>query len=457
MNALLKLNTILFVSMILSACASTNPKIIKIETPEMPLIRAAMYFPFGGGTEKSGEEGATFLVSRWMDFGTEKKTMDEFNQVSLGLGAAIGTNIEPRFTMVTVEAPAAKFAKAWELALEKVRNPKLATADLETVRSGMISAKQNRLTSWSVAGRQLGSAVIYAGTPDANPGFGTNESLKNLSAEQLKEFYIKTFGKGPALVLVSKNLSSANEEIINKSIVNWGSSFKKAELKPFMRKGKHILFIDRPGSSQAYLFFVKPGPPPGSDDQALASIGSQLLGSNGGNSSILFDELRAKRGLTYHASFQIAKKPHQQAIFGVTFGANEKVGELASLYLAEWKKFYDRTDIPEADLKEANIAYRAMRDRDNGETIGELIQNAAESMSVSGDTKPTWRNPAVTQTAFNAAKAKWLVPDNFTLLVLGDPSKVQTALENAIGPVTETKVLPPTADWDDVNNAIVGH
>lgn len=452
----LTLNSLVLATLFLSACASTNPKMIRVETPEMPLVRAALYFPFGGGTENVGQEGSTFLVSRWMDFGTEKRTMDEFNQASLGLGAAIGTSIDTRFTLVTVEAPADKFMKAWELALEKVRSPRLASSDLETARSGMISAKQNRLTSWAVAGRQLGSAVIYAGTPEANPGFGTNVSLKNLSAEQLKDFYARTFGKGPALVLVSKNLSADNEKVIQNSIQNWGSPFQKTELKPLLRKGRNLLIIERPGSSQAYLFFVKPGPAPGTDEQALASIGTQLLGSNGGNSSILFDELRANRGLTYHASLQIAKKPNQQAMFGVTFGANEKVGELASLYLAEWKKFYDRTDIPEADLKEAYIAYRAMRDRDNGETIAELIQNAAESMSISGDTKPIWRNPAVTQAAFNSAKAKWLIPDDFTLLVLGDSSKVKSVLEKAIGPVSDSKVLPPDADWDDVNKAIMG-
>lgn len=74
-----------------------------------------------------------------------------------------------------------------------------------------------------------------------------------------------------------------------------------------------------------------------------------------------------------------------------TFGANEKVGELASLYLAEWQKFYERNDIPVV-----YIAYRAMRDRDNGETIGDLIQNAVETISATGDVKSIWSNPAVT-------------------------------------------------------------
>ena len=452
-----KLIQVLSLTLFVSACASTSPRLVTVETPLMPLIRADLYFPFGSGTEQVGQEGATFLVSRWMDFGTRKHSMNEFNQASLGLGAAIGTAIEPRFTLVSVEAPSDKFLQAWNLALEKIRAPKFSDSDLETARNGMISAKQNRLTEWSVAGRQLGYAAIYAGTPEANPGYGTEISLKALSAARLKEFYLTTFNRGPALVLVSKSMSGEMQDVIGKSVEHWGSSFKKAELKPTLRKGHNLIIIERPGSSQAYLFFVKPGPVPGTDDHALASIGSQLLGSNGGNSSILFDELRAKRGLTYHASFQIVKRPNQQAIVGVTFGANEKIGELASLYLSEWRKFYERKEIPETDLKEAYIAYKAMRDRDNGETIGELLQNAAQTMSVSGDVKPIWSDPTVTQEAFNAAKEKWLMPDNFTLLVLGDSAKVREALEKAIAPLADVKMLPANADWDAVSNAITKH
>ncbi|MDQ3231352.1 MAG: insulinase family protein [Pseudobdellovibrionaceae bacterium] len=447
---------ILAAFLLLSNCTNTGPTLIRIETPEMPLVRAALYFPFGSGTEPSGQEGATLLVSRWTDFGTIKRSSTEFNDATLNLGAAIDTTINPRFTLITVEAPSDKFAEAWKLTLEKIRSPRLNQSDLENVRNGIVSAKKSRLTSWIVTGNQLATSVIYAGTPEAHSEYGTDSSLKVLTSHELKKFHAVTFGKGPALVLVSKTLPENSMAAIRESLRNWGSTFQKAEPRTLLRKGRNLLIIERPGSSQAYLFFVKPGPTPGTNEHALASIGTQLLGSNGGNSSILFDELRAKRGLTYHASTQVSKKPNKQMIVGVTFGANETIGELASLYMKEWKKFYETKDIPETDLKEAYIAYKATRARDAGETIGEIIAASAETISISGDVKSIWADPQVTQAAFNSAMAKWLVPDDFTLLVLGDSSKVKTVLENSIGPVADTKVLPPNADWDAVSKAIVG-
>lgn len=438
---------------LLSACATTSNKIVKVETPEMPLLRAALYFPFGSGIEKDGEEGATLLLTRWMDFGSQRRSMEDFGKASLSLGAAIETTVNPRYTLVTVEAPVSQFMKAWELALEKVRTPKLAPADLETVRAGVISAKKSRLMTWSTAGRQLGTAVLYSGKPEAHSEFGTEQALNSLNAEQLQKHYSTTFARGPAVVLVSQSVSADMESAMRKSVDGWTVAFQKVKSEPVSRKGRHLLIVERPGSSQAYLFFVKAGPIPGTDEHALTSIGTQLLGSNGGNSSILYDELRAQRGLTYHASMQTAKNPNKQTLFGVTFGANENIGELASLYLSEWQKFYNRNDIPEADLQEAFVAYQALRDRET-ETLADLIRSAAETMSVTGETKSIWAQPKIDQRAYNQAKAKWLALDDFTLLVLGDSSKIKESLEKALGSVRSTKVLPADSDWDAVSKAV---
>ncbi|MFZ4402511.1 MAG: hypothetical protein ACOYOK_00275 [Pseudobdellovibrionaceae bacterium] len=71
--------------------------------------------------------------------------------------------------------------------------------------------------------------------------------------------------------------------------------------------------------------------------------------------------------------------------------------------------------------------------------------------------RPIWSHPVITQASFNAAKAKWLMPNDFTLLVLGDSTKIKSTLEKAIGPVSDVQVLPPDSDWNDVSKAVLGH
>lgn len=420
----------------------------------MPLTRVTLFFPFGSADEKVGEEGSTLLVTRWMGSGSEKHpSMNSMEQAYMSFGATVTTRIYPQFTIVSVESPSDTFLQSWKLALEEVRQPNFAEADLQTVRTGSIAMKRSVLSTWHLAGRQLATAAIYAGTKEASAEVGTEAGLNSLSGDRLKTIYKETFKKGPAAILATQSISLATENEIVQSVANWSSSFSPSKIKPVQPKGRNIILIDRPGSTQAYLFFAKAGPAPGTEDHALAAIGTQILGSNGGNSSILYDELRAKRGLTYHASMQLSKVPNRQVFIGATFGSNEKLGELAHLYVAEWEKFYNRHDTSLADLQQADFAYRSMRARES-ETISDQMKTAAETFSVTGDIKTIWVTPVITEEKFEAAKAKWLSPKDFTLVVLGDKDKVKEILEKAIGPVGKTKILPEESDWDAVSQAV---
>lgn len=439
---------------LLTGCASNNPKILKVDTPKMPLIRAVLYFPNGAGDEARGEEGATLLVTRWMDFGTKKNpSMSSLNQLFQGLGANVESSIYPRFTLISVEAPEETFVESWKLTLEKIKEPQFLEEDLKSIRDGLMSSKQSRLNTWHVAGKQFANAVVYAGSKDAHSEFGTANALMSLSGNKLKEIYNHTFAKGPSAILVSQSLSSEQEKNIVESTKGWGRASIKSDARPIPQKGRRIIIVDRPGSTQAFIFFVKNGPTTGTEEHALTSIGTQILGSNGGNSSLLFDELRAKRGLTYHASMQTAKVPNKQLIIGVTFGANEKLGELTSLYLDIWKRFYNTNDFSVDTLKQADMAYRAMRDRESGDTVADILKTAGETFSVTGKVNPIWILPNITSEKFNEAKKDWLSPNDYTLIALGDPSKIQAVLEKSVEITKPTQVLKADSDWDAIDIA----
>lgn len=446
--------SLMFGIQFLSGCASNNPKILKVDTPKMPLIRAVMYFPNGSGDEAKGEEGSTLMITRWMDFGTKKNpSSTSLNQLFQGMGAIVENSINPRFTLISVEAPAETFIKSWNLTLEKIREPKLAEENLKSIKDESISSKQARLNTWHVAGKQFANSVGYAGSKDAHSEYGTNESLMSLSGNRLKEIYSNTFAKGPSAILISQSISPDQEKIIIESTKGWGKKSSQNDAIPVTQKGRRIIIVDRPASTQAFIFFVKNGPRPGTQEQALASIGTQILGSNGGNSSLLYDELRSKRGLTYHASMQTGKVPNKQLLIGVTFGANEKLGELTSLYLDTWKNFYTTNDLSIDTLKQADMAYRAMRDRDGGDTVAAILRTAGETFSVTGDVKPIWVLPNITLEKFNDAKKDWLSPEDYTLIALGDPTKIQSVLEKAVGVTKPTQVLKADSDWDAVDMA----
>jgi predicted Zn-dependent peptidase len=431
-----------------------NPSFLHVATPKMPLMSASLFFPFGCATESKEFAGAAHLLKQWAPLGTQKYSKTEIAQKKAQLGAQFEFEISTQFSTLTVEAPQNDFLEAWNLALEIFRKPKLSDTDLETIRVGVINSKANRLSDWVTAGVQLGKAVAYAGTAQACSEYGTEHALKTLTSIQLKRFHQDTFFKGPSAILLSDNISGQLEKSIRASLVGWTAPYEPRKTQPFLRNGKNMIIVERPESTQSYLFFVKPGPIPGTKDHALVSLATQILGSNGGNSSILFDELRAKQGLTYHASISTSRRPHLDTIFGITFGSNENIEALASGFLKHWSNFAQKTDFLLDDLKEASLAEAANRNRKTGETIAQLLATAAQTYSVTMDVKPIWATTPVSIAEFNAAKSKWLQANDFTLLAFGDSTKIREPLTKALGKVMDLKILPENSDWDMISNAV---
>lgn len=429
-------------------------QILRVETTKMPLVRVVLFFPFGSGDEKFGEEGQTYALMRWMQMGTQKQNLSAFNQSKQALGVTISLDVTPAYSTATIESPIETFEDSWKLLLEQLREPALNPKDFAGVRAQISSERKNRLSDAFVALKQLGGAAIYAGTKYAQFDIGTESGLANASEKRLKELYSKTVEAGPAAVLVSQTLPKKSEKIIQASISKWRSHYLPERPTPEKVAGRQLFIVDRPGSTQAYIIFMKDGPAPGTRDYAMLTIGTQLFGSNGGNSSILFDELRAKCGLTYHASFQTSPAVDRFFMMGVSFGANEKLGDLVSGYVNEWTKFYEKKTFSLEELKMAETAARAMRDRRIYETMGSVMTNAVRTFSVNGNVKPVWTIPDIEIDEFIDVKSRWLSPANLKIVVLGDVKSVRPILEKSLAPLNDVNILSENSDWDAIVAAI---
>lgn len=74
-----------------------------------------------------------------------------------------------------------------------------------------------------------------------------------------------------------------------------------------------IYFVDFPGASQSYILLGREAMPMASDDYYPMRVVNYKFGGSG-SSSILFDELRLKRGYTYGATSSIFATQHKNLI-----------------------------------------------------------------------------------------------------------------------------------------------
>lgn len=449
MKAMPKFLTLLFVSLFFTACAHREVKIVGVDTPQMPLMRVGMLFPFGSADESTGVRGSTALVFEWLLMSTAKG-----DEELLRAGAIKDIQVEPHFTLVSLEAPEERFLKAWTPFLERLRSPAFDDSFFEATKKKLIATKRSRLFAPLSLFRQFSYAALHSGSLEANCHLGVESEILSLTPDQARSLYQKTFGKGPAVVFVP----SAKGEALRPTLEGtkgWAAAFTPSMSQAPSRRGRRIVIVDRPGSRENYLVYIKTPPAPDSLEYFYAMLATEILGGNGANSSILGDTLRRERALTYHASLQTARRAHKPIILGLTFGPNEKIADLAAGYLELWDRFIEEefTDLERLHLAEKVIEANVLREN---ESLSDLFKGAVEAYSAVGSSSPPWKSEPISLKRFNEMKAKWLSTSDLTVVAIGDRRVLMNPLIKVFGYRSKLHVVSMNSDWDAVSDVLAG-
>lgn len=434
--------------------AAPKPTVIDIEAPTMPLIAATLYFPFGSATEKLGERGVTDIVTEWIEQGTTQKSAEQIGDVFLATGARFVSRVDISYTIATIEAPEDYFLQAWAQMLEILKTPKLAESDLKDTIKSKMAAKQARLTNVLGIVKELTYSGLYSGSNEESLPVGISSDIDNLDFKKASAFYSNSFAKGPSALFVVKHMPRSIRKTIEESLKDWGQpGLKASNSRRSTISGTSVILVDRPGSTQTYFGFAKPAPVYGQNDRRYIALATQMLGGNGeAGDNPLFQELRSKQGLTYHASLQTWQRPDRDALIGITFGANENVQKLLGGYFSIWDKFIATPTKSITNLRNAERQVLCREGRDQS-TIYDAMLYQIE-LFAAGQVKMA-ETQALDLNRYAAVVKKYLDRSDIFLLVFGDAKVIRDQVLKVLGPMSKLAIVPETADWSDINAAVV--
>jgi zinc protease len=186
--------------------------------------------------------------------------------------------------------------------------------------------KRSKTTQKSIASYAFKTLLWGKDHTFTNGSRGTEEAVKSLTLDDLKEFHVKYYSPSitkMAIVgdLTGKEVKKAMKPLIKgwepKEVDLAGMEMKPAELE------HKIYFIDYPGSSQSYIIMGHGGLSAKDPDSYAAKIVNDKLGAS--SSAMLFDILRLKRGYTYGAYSSFST-----ALYNNTFTARSSVQATAT-------------------------------------------------------------------------------------------------------------------------------
>jgi zinc protease len=278
------------------------------------VVAVQVYFRGGARNISEKDAGVETLLFEVATEGTKNFTKSEMNRELARMGTVIEGDSGYDYSYMEMRCVRQNFDRSWQLLTDVILNPICEEKEVTLVKDKIISAlrQQNDSPENSVA--LLSNKQLYAMHPYFNSPLGTIESVKSLTAADVKAHHAKLLQTSRMLVVVVGNVSM--DEVKDKVEGSFGkleSGDYKADAPPDFAKAstKEFEVVERPVATK-YIRGVFAAPPLDSPDYAPFSIAMNIL------QQLFFQEVRVKRNLTYGADATLLSNAANSAFISVT-------------------------------------------------------------------------------------------------------------------------------------------
>jgi zinc protease len=331
--------------------------------------------------------------------------------------------------------------KALDLLSDVSLHPAFDAKEVERLRKDRITKLIQRRDQPIQIGLDIADRALYGSdSPYGYPVIGTEDSLKNLSSEDLSSFWQKHyFPRDSALVLSGDLSESEAKALAEKYFGSWSATGTPSRPPaPPAAPTRKVILVDRPGAPQTAIFAAGLGVPRANPDYAGIEVVNTMLG--GLFSSRINMNLREEHGYTYGAGsffeYQRGAGPFLAYASVRTDVTSPAVGEL----FKELERI--RTSpLTDDELKRSkDFIVRALPggfETADG-VAGQIANIFTYNLPLDYLRAYPAKVDAITSEDAAAIANKYFHPENMFLIAVGDKAKIQPGIEKLnLGPIEE--------------------
>jgi len=431
-----------------------QPNYLFEHDPKALASAVQLVFRTGSMADPKGKEGLASLSFHSLLRGTKTRSKEEFFGALERLGASIDVDVGAGRVILSLNAVSDNLEPALALLAEAVLQPALKDADITSLKEESSAMLNQELTNNRRILKRVFRQSLFHGTSLAFPPEGTLAGLKAISADDVRTFLAEQLKSGSAIVAVSSNRSEADvRTLVEKAFAALADGDAPALPMPHPEKlsGREAYVVDRPGSTTTELAIGHFGIQADDKDRDTLETGLYSFGED--MSSILFQELREKKGWTYGtaAGFNLFERPRRYVggfmvwAFPQAEHTEELVLRALQLYEDYSKKGLDAKHLDFAKKSLSNsypFTFATSRARLTVR-LYELLEGAPH------EDVPTYRKKvgAVTRASLLKAIKKVHDPENVAIVLVGDPARTAPLLKSIPRLKKSTKITDPMATF----------
>ncbi|HEX8660977.1 MAG TPA: pitrilysin family protein [Brevundimonas sp.] len=333
---------------------SNGLRVIVAKSTNLPIMNAQLVMA-GGAAADSGQSGLASMTANLATQGAGDRSAPEIARTLEALGANLGGGAGADATTLFLSAPVASADQAGAVLADVVQRPTFDPAELERSRTQTVTALTVALRDPGSLASQVLNRLAFGGAAYGAPAAGTPASVGTLTRDQIVGFHDRWWRPDNAALIITGGMDPEQAfAFAERTLGGWekpSGAVPTVTNRASERPAPRIVVVDLPGAGQAAVAAAVRGPRRSDPAFYPLAVVNSVIG--GGQNGHLFQEVRAKRGLSYGANSQLSARVDGGLLAAATQAKNESAAEVVALVLAE----FDR-------LKSEAVTDQAVTDRE---------------------------------------------------------------------------------------------
>lgn len=353
-------------------------KIMGISNYEVPVVQFSLEIKGGQLLESTSKAGISNMLASMMTKGTAKKTPAELEEAIELLGASIYVNANEEKISISGNTLAKNYQETMDLVKEILLEPRWDEQEFELIKQRTLSKlKEEKGDPNAIAQNEFKKLIYGEKSILSYNDLGTPETIKNLSIEDLKEFYKENFSPlSSTYMAVGAVKKSEAVDAIKAISANWApKNVNFPEIPEFkLPERSKVYFYDVPGAKQSVLAFGAPALSAKNKDFYPAEVMNYRLGG-GSFASRLTQELREGKGYTYGIRSMFMDRSYIGPFMissGVRSNITYEAAELVRDIVKDYSTTFDQEDL------EVTRSYMIKSNARKFETLGAKLNMLRE-------------------------------------------------------------------------------
>jgi zinc protease len=413
----------LYASEIIEITHEESPTAWLIEEHSLPIVSIKLIFKnTGSAYDPANKLGLAQFAVSMLDEGAGEYSSLAYKRRLEELAIRLRISVDRDHTYITIKSLKENLNEALRLLMLAINSPHIEQAAVERVRKQILISIETDAEDPNRLAGQLWNMQAYKEHPYANPLNGTEQTVNNITHDDIRAFIKRSFNKNIMLTSIVGALTEKEAKTLVKNYLGMLPNIDdlKTEIADVssLPLGSYQ-FIEKP-NPQSVVIFGSEGVTYQDEDFYPAYLLNHILGG-GSFESRLMQQIREERGLTYSVYSHLSINKHSKLLKGSLGTKNSSLEEALAL-LKEIFAEIQENGVTEVELEAAKqylIGSYPLRFDTNSKLADGLAFIQLENLGKDFINKRNTYVRNVTLQQVNKAAEKLLNPDNLIITIVG--------------------------------------